>query len=166
MAVRASRVRRRPSVARRSPVAPAVSGYSRGRAGATLALLLLLFGMAWLFDGSLTVEFLAGAGVPDLYGWSVHVMLSVLQVASIVAAPFLAGLPVGVRRGVFTVSLLAGVLNVFASAYTIYFWPVFFAIPDKWGTLPATALGELLAFAPEPMCVWLFIGLYNVVRSK
>lgn len=161
--------RRRPSPVRRRPAAPARSAVSYRQSRATIVLLIfiLFFSFLWLFNGDLTARFvtrLTGAGASA--GWSVHLLISVIEIAPAVLAPWLASIPRRLVLVLWLLSLLFGVFDVLSSAVGV---APYFGWTGAAGTLAHVqnvALAEVIGFLPEPMIYILIVALVSVLRGK
>ena len=142
--------------------------YRRARAATGLALLILVFAAAWLWNGSLTVDLIVRLGGSVAWGWTLHFLNTALEVLPVFVAPYLRGLrlPRGVIMIIWAISLPFGVLDVLASALGLAPWFLWTGLTGMLQQLQNVGLAEIIAFLPEPMLLWLFLALYNVLRSR
>jgi hypothetical protein len=163
-----TRVRRtRPSaIRRRKPRSASAGSYQRSRAAVGLAIFILLFGLLWLLNGSFTADYITRTFHTDvLLAWSIHFVMSAIEVAPVFVAPFLADIPRPIRVTLWLLSLPFGVLDVLSSALGIQPWFLWTGATGFTANLQNVALGEFVAFMPEPMLIWLLIGLRNALRG-
>lgn len=165
MSVRSRTMRRR--VPRRAASAPAGPGdYQRSRAVVGLAIFILVFGFLWLVNGSFTADFVVTQLHGSvMWGWSLHFIMSAIEVSPIFISPFLRGIPKPIRVTIWLMSLPFGVLDVLSSAIGIQPFFLWTGAGDLAQHVQNTGLAEIVAFAPEPMIIWLLIALRNALRS-
>jgi hypothetical protein len=165
MGARARRTRPT-AIRRRSPRAASAGSYHRSRAAVGLAIFILLFGLLWLLNGSFTADYITRKFHADiLLAWSIHFVMSAIEVAPIFVAPFLKDVPRPIRVMLWLLSLPFGVLDVLSSALGIQPWFLWTGATGLIANLQNVALGEFVAFMPEPMLIWLLIGLRNTLRG-
>lgn len=161
--------RRRPSPVRRRTAAPARSSisYRQSRATVVLLIFIVFFAFLWLFNGDLTARFVArltGAGASA--GWSVHLLISVIEIAPAILAPYLAQIP---RRLVFVLWLLSlpfGIFDVLSSAIGVAPYFTWTGAVNLVAHIQNVALAEAIGFLPEPMIFVLVVALVSVLRGK
>jgi hypothetical protein len=161
--------RRRPSPARRRAAAPARSSisYRQSRATVVLMIFILFFSFLWLFNGELTARFvvrffLVSASV----GWSLHLLISVIEIAPAILAPYLASIPRRLVLVLWFLSLPFGVFDVLSSAVGVAPYFVWTGAIGAVAHLQNVALAEAIGFLPEPMIYVLIIALVSVLRGK
>lgn len=163
----ASRVRVRRSPVRRAaaPAAPQIPQYQRSRAAIVLAMFALVFGFLWIVNGSFTAAMVEQLGGDPAWGWALHLIMSAVEVAPAMIAPFLKGVP---RWAVITFWLLSlpfGMFDVYSSAAGMASWMEWTRLSGLPAAAQNTLLGEALAFLPEPMLFWLITLLHRVIRA-
>lgn len=164
-----TRMRRaRPSAARRRVTRTASAGsYQRSRAAVGLAIFILIFGLLWLVNGSFTADFTTHTFHTDiLMGWAIHFIMSAIEVAPIFVSPFLAGTPRPVRTAIWLLSLPFGVLDVLSSSLGVEPWFLWTGATGIIQHIQNAGIGEIIAFAPEPMLIWLLVALRNAISSR
>jgi len=160
--------RRRPSPVRRA-AAPARSSisYRQSRAVVVLLIFILFFAFLWLFNGDLTARFVRRlTGAAASVGWSVHLLISVIEIAPAILAPYLASIP---RRLVFVLWLLSlpfGIFDVLSSAVGVAPYFVWTGAMGVVAHVQNVALAEAIGFLPEPMIFVLVVALMKVLRGK
>jgi hypothetical protein len=161
--------RRRPSPARRRAAAPARSSisYRQTRAAIVLLIFILFFSFLWLFNGGLTAQFvmrvfLASASV----GWSIHLLISVVEIAPAILAPYLASIPRRLVLVLWLLSLPFGIFDVLSSAVGVAPYFVWTGAVDLVAHVQNVALAEAIGFLPEPMIYVLIVALASVLRGK
>ena len=161
--------RRRPSPVRRRAAAPARSSvsYRQSRAVVVLLIFILFFAFLWLFNGDLTARFVARLFlVSASVGWSLHLLISVVEIAPAILAPYMASIP---RRLVFVLWLLSlpfGIFDVLSSAVGVAPYFVWTGAAGIWAHVQNVALAEAIGFLPEPMLFVLVVALVSVLRGK
>lgn len=160
-----TRARRRPSVvSRRSRPSP--GSYQRTRAAVGLAIFILLFGVLWIVNGNFTADLIIRAfSTTVLWGWSYHLVTSAIEVLPVFVSPFLRDLPRPVRMLLWALSLPFGVLDVLSSALGVEPWMFWTGAAGVVQHIQNAALGEIIAFLPEPMLIWLLFALLKTLRS-
>lgn len=166
-----SRVRRVPA-----KQAVAVDG-QYNRIGLVLALLAALwfFCALWALNGYFTsstvraVGMLLGATVvPWSVGWLVHIIISIIEQHLWRLRTAVQNAPLPVLAGVYSLIVFVGVVDVLSSslAFLLFFNSFGLDIADPTVRFVSVALAEVIAIAPEPLIVWLFMALYQVIRKK
>jgi hypothetical protein len=161
--------RRRPSPARRRAAAPARSSVSYRQSRATIVLLIfiLFFSFLWLFNGDLTARFVTRlTGASASAGWSVHLLISVIEIAPAVLAPWLAGIPGRLKLVLWFLSLPFGVFDVLSSAVGVAPYFLWTGAAGVLVHVQNVALAEAIGFLPEPMIYVLIVALVSVLRGK
>jgi hypothetical protein len=161
--------RRRPSPVRRRAVAPAGSNISYRQSRATIVLLIfiLFFAFLWLFNGDLTARFvmrLTGADIS--VGWSTHLLISVIEIAPAILAPYLARIPRRLVVVLWLLSLPFGIFDVLSSAVGVAPYFVWTGAAGVVAHVQNVALAEAIGFLPEPMLYILVIALVSVLRGS
>lgn len=160
------RARRRPSPAARRPARLAVGTYQRTRAAVGIGIFILVFAALWVLNGQFTADLVIRTfSTTVLWGWSYHCITSAIEVAPVFLAPFLAGLPRPVKVILWVLSLPFGVVDVLSSSLGIQPWMLWTGAAGVMQHIQNTALGEAIAFAPEPMILWLIVALVRIWRS-
>lgn len=161
--------RRRPSPVRRRAAAPARSSisYRQSRAVVVLLIFILFFAFLWLFNGDLTARFVSRiTGADASVGWSTHLLISVVEIAPAILAPYLAQIP---RRLVFVLWMLSlpfGIFDVLSSAVGVAPYFVWTGAAGIVAHVQNVALAECIGFLPEPMLFVLVVALVSVLRGK
>lgn len=161
--------RRRPSPVRRRAAAPARSSisYRQSRAVVVLLIFILFFAFLWLFNGGLTAQFVMRlTGADASVGWSTHLLISVIEIAPAILAPYLAQIP---RRLVFVLWLLSlpfGIFDVLSSAVGVAPYFLWTGAAGIVALVQNVALAECIGFLPEPMMFVLVVALMSVLRGK
>lgn len=161
--------RRRPSPARRRAAAPARSSisYRQTRAAIVLMIFILFFSFLWLFNGTLTARFVAGlTGASASVGWSTHLLISVIEIAPAILAPYLASIPRRLVLVLWVLSLPFGIFDVLSSAVGVAPYFLWTGAVDLVAHVQNVALAEAIGFLPEPMLYVLVIALVSVLRGK
>jgi hypothetical protein len=160
------RARRRPSPAARRPQRLAIGSYQRSRAAVGLGIFILVFACLWLVNGDFTAVFIMQTfATTALWGWSYHLVTSAIEIAPLFLSPFLAGLPRPVLVVLWALSLPFGVIDVLSSALGVQPWVLWTGAAGIVQHIQNAALGEVIAFLPEPMLLWLLVALVRVWRS-
>lgn len=160
--------RRRPSPARRA-AAPARSSisYRQSRAVVVLLIFILFFAFLWLFNGELTARFVARLFlVSASVGWSIHLLISVIEIAPAILAPYLAQIPRRLVLVLWFLSLPFGVFDVLSSAVGVAPYFVWTSAIGVVAHLQNVVLAEAIGFLPEPMIYVLIVALVSVLRRK
>lgn len=166
---RASPTRRR--AARRAPAqAPqraSVINYRNGRAVVALFLFALFFGLLWLINGSFTAQFvMAVSGKDALVGWSVHLLLTAIEIAPAALAPFLRGLPRRVVLVLWLLSLPFGIFDVLSSTVGVGPWLSWTGATGAGANIQNVIAAEIIGFLPEQMIMWLVVIAQNVLKER
>jgi len=159
--------RRRPSPARRAAPARSSITYRQTRAAIVLLIFILFFSFLWLFNGDLTARFVvrltrASASV----GWSIHLLISVIEIAPAILAPYLAKIPRRLVVVLWLLSLPFGVFDVLSSAIGVAPYFVWTGAVELVAHIQNVALAEAIGFLPEPMLYVLIVALVSVLRGK
>lgn len=161
--------RRRPSPARRRAAAPARSAvsYRQTRAVVVLLIFIVFFAFLWLFNGELTARFVARLFLASAsVGWSLHLLISVIEIAPAVLAPWLAGISGRLKLVLWLLSLPFGVFDVLSSAVGVAPYFVWTGAAGVVAHVQNVALAEAIGFLPEPMIYVLIVALVSVLRGK
>jgi len=161
--------RRRPSPVRRQVARSTRSSISYRQTRATIALLIfiLFFAWLWLVNGYLTartIYLLTGAAIS--VGWSVHLMISVIEIAPAVLAPYLDFVPRRLKFVLWLISMPFGIFDVFSSAVGVAPYFVWTGAAGIVAYVQNVTLAEAIGFLPEPMIFVLVVALFNVLRGK
>lgn len=161
--------RRRPSPVRRRAAAPVRSAvsYRQSRAVIVLLIFILFFAYLWLFNGQLTAQFvmrlfLVSASV----GWSLHLLISVIEIAPAILAPYLDNIPRRLKLVLWLLSLPFGVFDVLSSAVGVAPYFLWTGAAGIWVHVQNVALAEAIGFLPEPMLLILVVALVSILRGK
>ena len=162
----AVRTRRRPSPAARRIARLPLNPYQRSRAAVGLGIFILVFAVLWWINGDFTAGMIMRVfSTTATIGWSYHLLTSAIEVAPAFLSPFLAGLPRPVRVVLWLLSVPFGAIDVLSSALGIQPWMLWTGAAGLLQHLQNAALGEMIAFLPEPMILWLVIALVRVLRA-
>lgn len=141
--------------------------YRTGRAAVALFLFALFFGMLWLLNGSFTAQFTMAVSSKDvLVGWSLHLLITAIEIAPVALAPFLRGLPRRVVLVLWAMSLPFGVFDVLSSAVGIAPWLAWTGLTGDAANVQNVIAAEIIGFLPERMIMWLAIVAQNLLRGK
>lgn len=160
--------RRRPSPVRRAaaPARSAVS-YRQSRAVVVLLIFILFFAYLWLFNGDLTARFVSRlTGADASVGWSTHLLISVVEIAPAILAPYLANIPRRLKLVLWLLSLPFGVFDVLSSAVGVAPYFLWTGAAGIWIHIQNVGLAEAIGFLPEPMLLVLVVALVSVLRGK
>lgn len=139
--------------------------YIRTRASVVLCVFLLIFGLGWLINGSFTTETLMAVfHLSPEWAWACHFGMSAVEVAPVVLAPFLRGMPRPLLVVIYVLSLPLGVLDVFSSAVGVDPFMSWTGAAGLVRHVQNTGLAEVVAFLPEPMLFWLLRALAVALR--
>jgi len=142
------------------------AAYRRARAAAGFAVFILIFGLLWLVNGSFTaVGVVRIFDVTIEWGWALHFAVTALELTPIFVAPYLRGGPRPLVALLLAISLPFGVFDVWSSAQGVQPAFVWTGATGILAHAQNTIVAELIAFAPEPMTVWLVVGLHNVLKG-
>lgn len=156
---------RRTAAAAAAAAAPA--GYRKTRAIVALALLIWFFSGIWILNGELTSQFvqqLTGRG-PE-YGWAAHLLITAIEIAPAILAPFLADAPARLKFILWLISLPFGVFDVLSSAVGVAPYLAFTHTSGIYQYTQNTIAAEIIGFVPEPMILLLLVALWRVVKAK
>lgn len=132
-----------------------------------LLIFILFFAFLWLFNGDLTARFVSRiTGADASVGWSTHLLISVVEIAPAILAPYLAQIP---RRLVFVLWMLSlpfGIFDVLSSAVGVAPYFVWTGAAGIVAHVQNVALAECIGFLPEPMLFVLVVALVSVLRGK
>lgn len=160
--------RSRPSPARRRAPAPARSVVSYRQTRATIALMcfILVFAFLWLFNGELTARFVMGVtGKPATWGWSTHLIITVVEIAPAILAPYLREMPRRLVVVLWLISLPFGIFDVLSSAVGVGPYFLWTGLTGVKAHSQNVVLAELIGFLPEQMIMWLLVALRNVLKG-
>lgn len=170
-----TRPRRRPSPARsrgttRTPKRGRKGSdmsYRQGRAAIALFIFILVFGLLWLANGEFTAEFvMAVTGRDAAVGWGMHLLITAIEIAPAVLAPFLRGLPRRIVLVLWLLSLPFGVFDVLSSAVGVAPWLTWTGATGPGAHLQNTVAAEIIGFLPERMIMWLVLVAQNVLKGQ
>lgn len=159
------RQRLSPTSRRKRTTAPQVPQYTRTRAAIGLFIFLLVFGFGWILNGTFTATKVEQLGGDIMWGWTLHLVQSAIELAPIFVAPFIKGVPRTLLVVLWLISLPFGVFDVFSSADGMASWLRWTGATGTVAHIQNTVLGEVLAFLPEPMIVWLIKLLHRTLRG-
>lgn len=162
-------VRRRPSPVRSRAAAPARSAvsYRQTRAVVALMIFILFFAFLWLANGSLTAQFVARVFLASAsVGWSIHLLISAIEIAPALLAPYIRLMPRRLAIWLWLLSLPFGVFDVLSSAVGVAPYFVWTGAAGVLAHVQNVALAECIGFLPEPMLVVLSVALFTVLKSK
>lgn len=157
--------RARRSIVRRRAPAPSVTAYQRSRAATVLFVFVLVFGGAWVLNGTFTAEQVEHLGGSTSSGWAIHLTMSVIEVAPVILAPFFRDVPRWLVVVLWLLSLPFGIFDVYSSAVAIASLLGGMGIAGLLQSALSTILGEVLAFLPEPMLLWLVVLIHRTLRG-
>ena len=130
-------------------------------------IFILFFSFLWLFNGGLTAQFVTRiTGADASVGWSTHLLISVIEIAPAILAPYLAQIPRRLVLVLWFLSLPFGIFDVLSSAVGV---APYFAWTGAIGVvahLQNVVLAEAIGFLPEPMIYVLIVALVSVLRGK
>lgn len=161
--------RRRPSPVRRRAAAPARSAvsYRQTRAAIVLLIFIVFFAFLWLFNGELTARFVARLFLASAsVGWSIHLLISVIEIAPAILAPYLASIPRRLVLVLWVLSLPFGIFDVLSSAVGVAPYFLWTGLAGTLAHVQNVALAECIGFLPEPMIYILIVALVSVLRGK
>lgn len=161
--------RRRPSPVRRRAAAPARSAvsYRQTRAAVVLMVFIAFFAFLWLANGELTARFVMGlTGADPTVGWSIHLLISGVEVAPAILAPYLEGIPRRLKFWLWLLSLPFGIFDVLSSAVGVAPYFLWTGAAGLVARVQNVALAECIGFLPEPMLIVLIVALVTVLRGK
>lgn len=161
--------RRRPSPARRRAAAPERSSISYRQSRATIVLLIFIvfFAFLWLFNGGLTAQFVMRlTGADASVGWSTHLLISVIEIAPAILAPYTAKIERRYLVVLWALSLPFGIFDVLSSAIGVTPYFTWTGAVGLVAHLQNVALAEAIGFLPEPMLLVLVVALVSVLRGK
>lgn len=165
-----TRVRRaRPSVARSQAnkiEQRTVGGYRQTRAGIAVMLFILAFGVLWIINGEFTAMFvMVLTGRDATYGWSIHLLITAIEIAPALLAPYMRELPKRVIIALWLLSLPFGIFDVLSSAVGIGPWLAWTGATGTAAHVQNVIAAELIGFLPERMIMWLVVVLRNVLKG-
>ena len=161
--------RRRPSPVRRRAVVQARTSvsYRQSRAVVVLLIFILFFAFLWLFNGGLTAQFVMRlTGADASVGWSTHILISVVEIAPAILAPYLAQIPRRLKFVLWILSLPFGIFDVLSSAVGVAPYFLWTGAAGIWVHVQNVVLAECIGFLPEPMLLILVVALVSVLRGK
>ena len=165
---RARRVR--PSIARTHQVAKvqdhAVGRYRQSRASVAVLIFMFVFGLAWLINGEFTAEFVVQlTGRPASWGWSTHLVITVIEIAPPILAPYLKGIPRRIILVLWLLSMPFGIFDVLSSAVGVSTWLGWTGATGVLAHVQNVVAAEIIGFLPERMLLYLAVVLRNVIRG-
>lgn len=150
-----------------------VNQYRRGRAAASLAALIFIFGALFVLNGYFTVRAVLafsaarGLGLNVWAGILAHIVMAVVELSLIFASPHLRGMPLILRIIVWLVVLPFGIFDVWSSTTGLLDVAVRLHLTlMPWIHIITTVLAEGLAFAPEPIIIWLLVAFSRMARDQ
>lgn len=152
----------------RRQVAPGRSPVSYRQVRATIALLLfmLLFALLWMANGELTARFvMATTGRSATVGWSIHLLITMIEIAPAILAPYTRAMPRRLVLVLWCLSLPFGIFDVLSSAVGIAPFLAFLPTAGGWVYLQNTIAAQIIGFLPEQMILWLIVALRSVLKG-
>jgi hypothetical protein len=141
--------------------------YRQSRAVVVLLIFILFFAFLWLANGSLTAQFVSRlTGADASAGWSTHLLISVIEIAPAILAPYMAGMPRRLKVWLWVLSLPFGIFDVLSSAVGVAPYFVWTGAAGIVAHVQNVALAEAIGFLPEPMLLVLVVALVSVLRGK
>lgn len=150
--------------------------YNRGGVIAVACVALLLFIAAWAVDGYFTARTAVGIGRWTGWawatwgiGWTLHVIVSVIQQHGWKVAGYVRGIPAladvyqHIRIVMWALAVLIGSLNTLTTAVGLM---GVFQVETFTGQIVCVILAEATAMLSEPMIVGLAIFLYYQIRRR
>lgn len=162
-------VKNRPASMRRRPAAQvrSVMSYRQTRAVIALLVFILVFAFLWLFNGELTARFvMALTGTSAGAGWSVHLVITVVEIAPAILAPYITGMPRRLVVVLWLLSLPFGVFDILSSTIGVAPYFAWTGASGLGAHLQNVVLAEIIGFLPEQMIMWLLVALRNVLRGQ
>lgn len=130
-------------------------------------IFILFFSFLWLFNGGLTAQFVVRVFLADSsVGWSIHILISVIEIAPPILAPYLASIPRKLVLVLWLLSLPFGIFDVLSSAVGVAPYFVWTGATGLVAHMQNVALAEAIGFLPEPMIYVLLVALVSVLRGK
>lgn len=159
-------VRKRKSPVRSKPLVSNADTARRARAALGVALFGLFFAFLWVVDGNWTAEnSMAVLGVSYLAGWSVHLLITAIQVLPALVVPWLPQRISDLVLLIWLVAIPLGIFNVWSSALGILPYLLRVGMPLDVNNVAATLLGEVTAFLPEKAIGMLLLLLHRIYRG-
>ncbi|MBK9943661.1 MAG: hypothetical protein IPP13_18800 [Kouleothrix sp.] len=141
--------------------------YRQTRAAIALFLFILAFGFIWLVNGEFTAEFvMVITGRTATVGWSAHLVITAIEIAPALLAPFVVGLPRRIIALLWLFSLPFGVFDVLSSAVGVAPWLSWTGAAGVPAHIQNTFAAEIIGFLPERMIMWLLLVARNVLRGE
>lgn len=167
MPVRATRSRVSPARRRNAPTSTrSVVSYRQTRATIVLMFFVLVFGFLWLFNGELTARFVMGlTEKPATWGWSAHLIITVVEIAPAILAPYLKGVPRWLVIVLWLLSLPFGVFDVLSSAVGVMPYFTWTGLTGVQQHTQNVVIAELIGFLPEQAIFWLSVALGKVLKG-
>jgi hypothetical protein len=127
---------------------------------------MLVFGFLWLFNGELTARFVMGlTEKPATWGWATHLIITVVEIAPAILAPYLKEMPRRLVVVLWLLSLPFGVFDVLSSAVGVAPYFAWTGLTGIQAHGQNVLLAELIGFLPEQMIMWLLVTLRNVLKG-
>ena len=141
--------------------------YRQSRAAIVLMIFILFFAFLWLANGQLTAQFVRQlTGSDTSVGWSIHLLISAIEIAPAILAPYLARIPRRLAIILWLLSLPFGIFDVLSSAVGVAPYFLWTGAAGIWASVQNVALAEAIGFLPEPMLLVLIVALLTVLRGK
>lgn len=168
---RTSRVRREP------PKQEVVADGQYNRVGLIMAIFsaLWFFTALWGLNGYFTASTVRSVGIllgASSFswgaGWLVHIVISIIEHHLHKLRAAVGNAPPIVLVSIYGLIIFVGVLDVLSSslAFLLFFNSMGLSPTDPSIRFASVVLAEVIAILPEPLIVWLFLALYQVVRKK
>jgi len=163
----AARTRPRKSIAQKIPAAAAaaIPQYQRSRAAIVLTMFALVFGCLWIINGLFTAAMIEQLGGVWTWGLALHLVMSAVEIAPAIIAPFVKGIPRWIVITFWLISLPFGVFDVYSSAVGMSSWMHWTTLAGFPAAAQNTILAEALAFLPEPMLYWLLMLIHRIRQA-
>ena len=97
-----------------------------------------------------------------------HIVISIIEHHLHKLRAAVGNAPPIVLVSIYGLIIFVGVLDVLSSslAFLLFFHSMGLSTTDPSVRFASVALAEVIAILPEPIIVWLFMALYQVVRKK
>lgn len=169
---RTSRVRKAPVMAK-----TVTTDGQYNRVGLILAIFAALwfFTALWSLNGYFTASTVRSVGlalglssISWGTGWLVHIVTSIIEHHLYKLRTAAGQAPPVIWIGIYGLIIFVGVLDVLSSAlvFMLFFHSLGLSATDPSVRFASVVLAEVIAILPEPIIVWLFLALYQVVRKK
>jgi hypothetical protein len=147
------------------------------RVGLILAIFAALwfFVALWALNGYFTASTVRAVGlllgatsVSWGVGWLVHIIVSLIEQHLWKLRAALGNAPLPILAAIYGLIIFVGVLDVLSSAlaFLVFFNSLGLLVTDPSVRFASVVLSEIIAILPEPIIVWLFLALYQVIKKK